>query len=239
MDNLRDFFRRIEPAVEKPTAKTTIGRTLALAGLLIAITAITAVCVARWLITAGRIIGAAYVAPVVILAALVYGVRITRNPLGFRFSERAKPYKRLVIGALAIGALCGALYLSGNWPRAWLPGGELLWYTWQTIPVALGGGVWGGLRYQPMREIISETTLVWGRVILLIVLPLALPAVVRLLWYRYSVEIVYPSWPDSAVTRGLRWLDPLGLLNISYAPGDPQPGDPQPGSNKPREAGDL
>lgn len=208
----RSILGQIRSEVERPTGITTVLRPLVLGSLLILITAGVTYSVARWLITAGRIIGGELVGVIICTGALIYGVRIKR-PLRFVWSVNGKQHKRTVISVLAVGGLACLIYLTGYWPKPSYPGGQFLWWVWQTVPDIDGGGVWAGIMRRPMQQVIDAATITWLRVGFLIVLPITLH-IVRLLWYRYCVEIVYPSWSDGATPRGLRWLDPLGLLDI-------------------------
>ena len=228
---MRNFmpWGRIDPSVEKPTARTTIWRTLALFGLLFVIAFISAIIVTWWLINTSRLVGAMWVGPLIAAAVWVYGVKSAQlYPPKIEWKPQASQHSKQLLWLLGIAAACMLLYLFGYWPERAYHGGRLLWYVWQPMPRVEGGGVWAGIAGRAMQPVVSETALVWLRLIVAVTLPVALPYAAHLIWYRYGVEIVYPSFPDSVIARGLRFLDPIGLLDI-HLPNDeekPQPIQP-------------
>lgn len=221
----RRFGDYIRPEVEKPTAKTTVARPLLLFVLLIGIAILTCVLAALWLLNAGRLIDPLWIGPAIALLTIAYGVQsFTVWPPAIRWNSRATQHRTKLLWLFGIAALAMALYVTGNWPEPRYPGGNFLWYVWQFLPESEGGGLWFGIVHNPMNQIISDSAFVWMRVILLIALPVSVPYAVRLIWYRFGVEIVYPSWADGAIPRGLRWLDPLGLLDIRMPKDDDKNG---------------
>lgn len=221
----RRFGDYIRPEVEKPTAKTTVARPLLLFVLLIGIAILTCVLAALWLLNAGRLIDPLWIGPAIALLTIAYGVQsFTVWPPAIRWNSRATQHRTKLLWLFGIAALAMALYVTGNWPEPRYPHGAFLWWGWECFRLA-GSSAADLVIFGLSRDYVIEAAVfVWMRVIVAIALPVALPYAVRLIWYRFGVEIVYPSWADGAIPRGLRWLDPLGLLDIRLPKDDDKNG---------------
>lgn len=211
----RGILGEVRPEVEKPSAKTTVWRPLLLAVLLVGVAVVAGGLVVVWMMNLGRLVGGALVGPLIALSVLLYGAQSVHIwPPSIAWNERARRHRVVLLAVLGAALLAGLLFVLGHWPQPRYNGIQLLWWVIQPMPPAEGGGIWGGVLRQPMREIMSGSAVIWLRVVVCAALPFAMAYAIRLVWYRFGVEIVYPSWSDGAVPRGLRWLDPLGLLDI-------------------------
>ena len=212
--NSAGYLSAIEPAVERPTKENQVWRQIKLAVLLFFIycvaaagAIITALLIGQW---SGAIIAA---------GVIIYGMRLRlRNTPHVEWNARAKIHKRVLLALLAFAGALLLLNLLGQWPEFVQDPSEhkLLWYTWHYDS---GTFYW----YAPRSGWYEMVWIVWARLALIVVIPLALPRILKLLWYRYSVEIAYPSWSDSVVARGRKFGDPLDLLTLI---GDIQQDDP-------------
>ena len=216
----------VRPEVEKPTGKNTVGRPLVLAALLLVIDFVFVYLTMVWLVMFGRLTAAWIIGPVVSAGVFIYAVRaVTLWPPRIEFHNRAIQRRGIVGALLATAALCAIVYIAGFWPDRY-PGGKLLFIAWQVLPrETLGGGLWVGWFGNALEPAIDAMRLVWLRLAVLVSLPFSLSYVFRILRYRFKIETVYPSWADGAIPRGLRWLDPLGLLDIRL-PSETEPPAP-------------
>ena len=197
--------RQIRPEVERPNFGNQVGRPL-LIGLVI-LTALNAVAIG------GAILCAWLIGPLsgvlLLSAVVVYGLRVNSWwPLELDWSARGRPHSRALKYLLAFAVALMVLYLTDNWPRLVADPSEhrFLWYLWQyeagRVYLSRAAG-WVELRW-----------LQWLRWATVALIPLTLPKTLKLLWYRFSVSTVYPTWDDSVSAQGRRIEDPLGLLRI-------------------------
>jgi hypothetical protein len=224
---MRNLFDSIQPSVERPNVANQVGRPLLLAVVLLALNLLALLAAMLTALLVGPWAGAWLAAGV-----LLYALRVNAWwPLVIDWHARALAQRRAVLRALAAAAALLLLQLTGNWPQAVADPSEhaLLFWRWQYEAgrvYAFGGGLWRELRW-----------LQWLRLALVIVIPTTLPGVLRLLVYRFSVEIAYPTWSDSVKAQGLRFVDPLGLLRIT-PPTEPI-APSAPASSTPHTAGAL
>jgi hypothetical protein len=205
--------RHIRPEVERPNAGNQVGRPL-FVGLVVlfflnAVAALGAILTA-WLIgpAAGFL---------VVTGVLVYGLRVNCWwPLSVDWHTRALAHRRTLLYLLAFGGALLALLLLDQWPhlaaveRRWL---GLVWQyeAGRVFVYTRAAATWRELRW-----------LQWARLATIIIIPATLPRVLKLLWYRFSVGIVYPTWDDSVSAQGRRFVDPLGLIEVINTTAEPQ-----------------
>jgi hypothetical protein len=211
---MRGFAGQMRPEVERPNFGNQVGRPL-LIGLVI-LTALNAIGLAgailcAWLVgpPSGALLGA---------GALLYGIRVSSWwPLEVYWNERGRKHAKTLGYLLLFAAALLALERTGNWPRL-LDDPSQYRLLWQTLHYEAGRVYW--LRGDVWQEL---HWLQWARWATVALIPLTLPKTLKLLWYRFSVSTVYPTWDDSVSAQGRRVVDPLGLIQIdnSKTPEDP------------------
>jgi len=214
--------RQIRPEVERPNFANQVVRPILLAFAMLIIAALVGACSIVWAWLLGDLAGVYVVGAVALLLLLAQGIPAlsVAAPL-----PQLKPLmvenKRWFLYLLGYGAILLVMRLAQLWPEGLLedpstnvilsvqPFGYTLFagYRW----VYSGGRFWFGVEG---RQLLEWVWLAWVRVMLAAAIPFSVPRITALIWRRFSVEIVYPSWKDSVTAQGRQFTDPMGLLDI-------------------------